>query len=145
MSFMSRIVCSMALLGSVGAMGCGGASNTPSSSSTTTSGATAKAQPPSTETAEQKFERQKADGIDKMCERLIDCSLQDAQENGSPEELAKLEKDRVGITAKARADCSDQYSDANLSPRQLTGIRACLSAATQCPVFTDCLVKATKR
>lgn len=89
------------------------------------------------ETAEQKFARQQSDTVHKMCQRLIDCSIEDARASLSPEEFAKLDPEK--IAPKAIADCTQEADKAPLSPRQVIGIRECLGAATSCPVFNECL------
>ncbi len=93
------------------------------------------------ETPEQKFARQRVDTTDKMCVRLVDCSLEDAKKTMSPEEIAQLEKENV--SEMALKDCSKQYGGMALSPRQVIGIRECLSAPSECAAFSDCLVAAT--
>lgn len=89
------------------------------------------------ETPEQKFARQQTDTIGKMCQRLIDCSIEDARKQMSAEEYAKLDVEK--IKPKAIADCTQDADKSPLSPKQVIGIRECLSQATECSVFTDCI------
>jgi hypothetical protein len=93
------------------------------------------------ETPEQKLARQQADAVNKMCIRVTDCSIEDAKKEWSAEELAKFEKNKDGISAAAVADCEKQYAAA-MSPRQVIDLRACLSEATECSVFGDCIATA---
>ena len=123
------------------ALGCGGSKkSTGGGSADPVVEPTTDAQ--ASETPEQKFARQKSDAVDKMCQRLIDCSLSDAEENMPPEELAELNKNREGITAKAVAGCNDEYGAAGMSPRQVIALRECLGQPTECPDFNACLSSA---
>lgn len=89
------------------------------------------------ETPEEKFGRQRSDTVDKMCERLVDCSIADAKSSLPPEELAQLDLEN---TAKgAMSDCTNNY--ASLSPRQVVVVRECLGEPTECPEFGLCLAK----
>ena len=96
------------------------------------------------ETPEEKFARQTDDAIDKMCQRLTDCSVEDARANMSGKELEELERDLPAIIPKAIDECKADYGKTPLSPRQVVGVRACLSEATECPVFAQCLEGAAK-
>jgi hypothetical protein len=94
------------------------------------------------ETPEEKFARQQTDTIDKMCQRLIDCSIDDAKKKMTPEDYEKLDVPK--IKPAAIADCRQNADKSPLSPRQVIGIRECLGAATECSVFGDCIDAATK-
>tara|TARA_R110002096_G_scaffold77896_1_gene183103 strand:- start:601 stop:1044 length:444 start_codon:yes stop_codon:yes gene_type:complete len=91
------------------------------------------------ESPEEKFARQKADAVGKMCERLIDCSVEEAKSQLPPEELAKL--DLENTSKKALAECNDAYSASPMSPRQVVSLRECLGQPTECPEFNSCLEK----
>jgi hypothetical protein len=93
------------------------------------------------ETPEQKFARQQADAVNKMCQRVTDCAIEDAKQEMSPEDLADLESKMDQILPKAIADCEGQYVSA-MSPRQLGDLRSCLGEATECSVFGECIATA---
>jgi hypothetical protein len=95
-----------------------------------------------TESPEEKFARQTADTVDKMCQRLIDCSIEDAKKNMSPEELEKLDVPKIKPVAIGK--CREEYGTSPLSPRQVIGIRTCLGQATDCSTFNDCIGSAGK-
>jgi len=90
-----------------------------------------------TETPEAKFARQKDDAVDKMCQRLIDCSVEDAKREMSPEELENLDLDAT--SRKAISDCNEAYGASAMSPRQVKTLRGCLGQPTECPDFNACL------
>ena len=92
-----------------------------------------------TESPEEKFDRQKTDAVGKMCERLIDCSVEDAKKQLPPEELAKL--DIENTSKKAMAECNEAYGTAPMSPRQVVTLRECLGEPSECPDFNACLGK----
>lgn len=89
------------------------------------------------ETPEEKFARQQGDTCNKMCQRLTDCSVEDAKATMTPEELEKLDLDAT--VPKAIEDCSQQCSGSPLSPRQVIAIRECLGQPTECSAFNECL------
>ena len=95
------------------------------------------------ETPEEKFARQQTDTVDKMCQRLIDCSIEDARQQLSPEKFAEMKVEE--LTPKAVADCTQEYDKAPMSPRQVIHIRGCLGEATECSAFNDCLSKASEQ
>lgn len=93
----------------------------------------------SIEDPEAKFARQRKDTCNKMCQRLTDCSLEDAEKNVSPDELAGLKE----VIPTAIADCTEQCDAGQLSPKQVIGIRACLAKPTSCDEFSKCLSTST--
>jgi hypothetical protein len=122
------------------ALGCGGSKKSTESGGGTgepvvTPATDAQAQ----ETPEAKFARQKDDAVDKMCQRLIDCSVEDAKREMPPEELAKL--DLENTSRQALSDCNDAYGASAMSPRQVMTLRECLGQPTECPDFNACLAK----
>lgn len=121
------------------ALACG--SSSPKTKDTASTPAVTASDTQPSETPEEKFDRQRVDTVGKMCVRLIDCAFADAKETMSPEELQQMEREK--IPERAVDDCSGKYGDMSLSPRQVIGIRSCLSEPTECSAFSDCLVKAT--
>lgn len=95
-----------------------------------------------TETPEEKFARQQTDTIDKMCQRLIDYSIEDAKKQMTPEALKELDVAKIRPTAIAK--CTEEYEKTQFSARQLNGIRECLGVATESAVFNECLDSAGK-
>jgi hypothetical protein len=133
------IVCSLAALL---LLGCGN-SNSPKQVEDPSKGTgTPASDAQAAETPEEKFARQQTDTLGKMCERLVDCSFEDAKEKLPPEEYKKL--DDPNIQKKAVSDCTDNADKSPLSPKQVINIRECLGEATECSVFTNCLVPADK-
>ena len=94
------------------------------------------------ETPEEKFARQQTDTVNKMCQRLVDCSIEDAKAQMSPEEFEKLDVPK--IMPAAIADCTQNADKSPLSPRQVIGIRECLGQPIECSVFSDCIGAAGK-
>ncbi len=119
-------------------MGCGGKNKAPESTADPVATPESDAQP--TETPEAKFARQKSDTVDKMCQRLTDCSIEDAQKNAPPEELVQINENLEGITRAAIADCNQQFAGP-MSPRQVITVRECLGQPTECTEFSACLDK----
>ncbi len=94
------------------------------------------------ETPEEKFARQQTDTVNKMCQRLVDCSIEDAKNSKTPGEVEAMEIEK--ITPIAINECTQKMDQGNLSPRQVVGLRECLGAASACNVFLDCIDSAGK-
>ena len=123
-----------------GTLGCGGAKKSADEGTGTGDPVVAPASDAQAEESpEAKFARQKDDAVDKMCQRLIDCSVEDAKREMPPEELAKLDLDTT--SRKAISDCNEAYGASPMSPRQVVILRGCLGEATECPEFNECLAK----
>ncbi|MCP4445455.1 MAG: hypothetical protein GY811_08950 [Myxococcales bacterium] len=140
---MMRLPTLLILSGSIfvgSALGCGGSKKSPNEGGGGPVAAT-EGDAQSAEGSEERFARQKDDAVEKMCQRMVDCQLQDADANMAPEELAELNKARDGITAAAIADCNNQYGEAQMSPRQVVALRECLGQPTECTEFFTCLDK----
>ncbi len=120
------------------AVGCGG-SKKPASENTDPVIVPPATDAQASETPEEKFTRQKADAVGKMCERIVDCSVEDAKNSLSPEELTKL--DLENTSKQALTECNEAYGAGPMSPRQVVDLRECLSQPTQCPDFMACLSK----
>jgi hypothetical protein len=102
---------------------------------------------PSTPSAQEqkltKLKEQQEATCGPMCERITECSVEDARASMSAEELAKLdlEKTAPAHTEKCSADCNER----DLSPRQIQTVRDCLSQPLECPAYLDCLDAARPR
>ena len=118
------------------ALGCGG-SKTSANDSKGDIAAVPAIDAQASESPNEKFARQKDDAVDKMCQRLIDCSVEDAKSQMTPEKLAEL--DLEATSRQAIADCNQHYGSTEMSPRQVLSLRECLGQPTACPEFNDCL------
>lgn len=90
-----------------------------------------------------KFEAQKQGTCEPMCERLTECAVQDLRENKSPEEVAKMELDKIAPIHTQ--ECNDDCKSRDLSPRQVQVVRNCLGVPHPCAEFRECLSAANKR
>lgn len=108
---------------------CGGSSDKPA--------ATPAAEPDRRAAAEAKLGAAQTSAVKAMCERLTECSAEDARKTMSPEELAKL--DLAATVPKLRAECEAEYGGVELSPRQVSVIRRCVSEAPDCASLPPCL------
>ena len=119
------------------ALGCGG-SKKPANEGSSDPVALPATDAQAAESPEEKFARQKTDAVGKLCERLIDCSVEDAK-TLPPEKLAEL--DLENTSKQALVECNEAYGLGPMSPRQVLVLRACLSEPTECPDFNTCLEK----
>jgi hypothetical protein len=78
-----------------------------------------------------------------MCERLVDCSVEDAKATITEAELAELAPEE--LVPKARAECEGEYASLTLSPRQIKVIQGCVNGPPACADFTACLDAANKQ
>lgn len=81
--------------------------------------------------------------IEAMCERLVDCSVEDARKTMTPAEVEKL--DLPHLVPRARAECEEDYSEHALSPRQIRIIQGCVNQQSTCAQLNDCLDAAKKK
>ncbi len=110
------------------------AESQPSSAST--------AQPSSDPDRERKLQalrdRQEA-ACDQVGDALLQCAIEDARANMSPDEIAKLDLEQTGRAFKAKF--SEECLGSDMSPRQVGVFEQCL-ADTACSVFVACLDQA---
>jgi hypothetical protein len=110
---------------------------------TTTDSTTAPARDPEADKraeSERKLRAAQDSAVEAMCERLVDCSVEDAKATMSKEELDKLKPDE--LVPQARAQCQDDYGKSALSPRQIKIIQGCVNEAEECSALTTCLQSA---
>jgi hypothetical protein len=118
----------------------GGAESEPARTSGGQGGAAAPAAGPS---PEEKLRAAQESAVQAMCERLVDCAVEEAKASMSPEEVAKLELDETG--PKLRAECEEEGMQNALSPRQVTVIQRCVNQDGTCDDLNACLDEAKKR
>jgi hypothetical protein len=113
---------------------CGG-----SSADSTAKAPAADPAPAPAPTADDKLRAAQDHAIEAMCDRLVDCAIDDAKaandpEVGDPEELRP----------KALARCNADYGQSSLSPRQIKTIQGCVNEARECPALDTCLESVNK-
>ncbi|HKE13768.1 MAG TPA: hypothetical protein VKB80_02800 [Kofleriaceae bacterium] len=98
--------------------------------------------PPAKSPEEQLRAAQKS-AIHAMCERLVDCALEEARATMTPDEVAKLEaEDRP---AQLRDKCEGEGAQSSLSPRQVRVVQQCVSQPGTCDELNTCLDQARKK
>ena len=112
-------------------LACGGSSGDGRSTSPAEDGKASEAE------ADRKLRAAQTSSIEAMCERLVDCSVEDAKKSMKPEELAELQPEE--LVPKARATCEREYGALSLSPRQIKVIRRCVNDAPDCSTLQVCL------
>ncbi len=80
--------------------------------------------------------------VEAMCERLVDCSVESLR-NAPPEERAKA-GNVDELIPKARAECEEEASKSDLSPRQVLTIQKCVNEGQTCEALVTCLDTAQK-
>lgn len=80
--------------------------------------------------------------VEAMCERLVDCSVESLR-NAPPEERAKA-GNVDELIPKARAECEEEASKSDLSPRQVLVVQKCVNEGQTCEALVSCLDTANK-
>ena len=93
--------------------------------------------------SERKLRAAQESAAEAMCERLVDCSIEAARANMTPEEVANLDLEKT--TVAARAECEDESSQRAWSPRQIRVVQRCVVEAEVCEALHTCLDEAKKR
>lgn len=114
-------------------LSCGGGA----SESTGTASSTPEPNP------EQKLLAAQESAMEAMCERLVDCAVQETRETMSADEVAKLDLDKRARLL--RDDCEAEGAQSRLSPRQVRVVQRCVNQDSSCPDFETCLQEAKKR
>jgi hypothetical protein len=94
-------------------------------------------------TADDKLRAAQVSAVHAMCERLVQCSIEDARATMSPDELAKLAPEE--LVPRAEADCEAEYGASALSPRQIKVIQRCVNEAAECAALDTCLAETKQR
>lgn len=77
-----------------------------------------------------------------MCERITQCSVEQARAQLSDEELAELDLENTAPEHTRR--CEQNCGASRLSPRQITVMRECVNGPQECGAYLDCLDQAKK-
>jgi hypothetical protein len=80
--------------------------------------------------------------VEAMCERLVDCSVESLR-NAPAEERAKA-GNVDELIPKARAECEEEASKSDLSPRQVITVQKCVNEGQTCEELISCLDTAQK-
>jgi len=92
---------------------------------------------------EQKLRAAQESAVQAMCERLVECAVEEARATMSPDEVAELELEKTA--PRLRDECEDEGSRSPLSPRQVTVIQRCVNDAAACDELQTCLDDARKQ
>ncbi|HWM86161.1 MAG TPA: hypothetical protein VNO33_09995 [Kofleriaceae bacterium] len=92
---------------------------------------------------ERKLRAAQDSAVAAMCERLVDCAVESAHANMSPEEVAKLDLEKTA--PRLREECEDEGGRSSLSPRQVRVIQDCVTSAESCDRLQTCLEQAKKQ
>jgi len=126
----------------VSLLGCGGSPNSGQSSLSNTGDDTNSDAPPAEATDEQKIRRAQLGTCGPMCERLVDCSVQDLRNNKSEAEIAEMQLEQ--LVPRAIDDCNAKCSGATISPRQIRVVQECVNGPEECKDYVTCLDKAQR-
>jgi hypothetical protein len=92
---------------------------------------------------EEKLRAAQESAVEAMCERLVDCAVEEARKNMSPDEVAKLDVEQTG--RKLRDECEAEGAQKALSPRQIRVVQRCVTQPGTCDELQTCLDEAKKR
>jgi len=92
---------------------------------------------------ERKLRAAQESAVEAMCERLVECAVESARANMSPEEVAKLDVEETA--PRLRDECEEETGRRSLSPRQVRVVQRCVTEAGTCDELHTCLDQAKKR
>lgn len=93
--------------------------------------------------SERKLRAAQESALEALCDRLVDCAIESARANMSPEEVAKLGVQE--LAPRLRDDCEADGGRSEWSPRQVRITQRCLTAGGTCDELNTCLDEARKK
>ncbi|HLU65945.1 MAG TPA: hypothetical protein VKZ63_06700 [Kofleriaceae bacterium] len=123
--------------GCSGSSGGGGQAAEPTGGAGAAGGETGGQQPAAADDPEVQLRAAQDHAVEAMCERLVQCGIEDAP----PEERAEHEK----FVAQYREACEEEAGQSDLSPRQVRVIQRCVNEAASCQALDECLQEAQKK
>lgn len=129
----------------VGAAACGGGGGDASDPATTTSAPTARPEPPPSgdADAERRLRAAQDSAVEALCERLVDCAIEEARASMTPEQVAELDVEDTG--ARLRDKCEGEGATSTLSPRQIRVVQRCVNQQSTCDELHVCVDEAKKQ
>lgn len=124
----------------VGLLACGGSSQT--TSEEPKPGGSAGSADSGELSPEDRLYRSQLATCGPVCERITQCSVEQARANLSDAELAKLDLERTAPEHTRR--CQRKCDASRLSPRQVKVMRQCVNGPQDCASYLDCLDAAKK-
>ena len=125
------------------AMACGGGGEA-SEPAAPTSPAAAEPEPaPPDAEAERKLRAAQDSAVEALCERLVDCAIEEARASMTPEQVAELDVEDTG--ARLRDKCEGEGATSTLSPRQIRVVQRCVNQDGTCADLQTCVAEAKKQ
>jgi hypothetical protein len=116
---------------------CGGSSSEPKEP---TPAEPAEPAEPEVSEGERKLRAAQANAVHAMCERLVDCAVEEASREQTAEEAAQ--SSTPAVLDRARAECESGYGQVEMSPRQIKLVQRCVNEARACAALEACLAEA---
>lgn len=129
------LVCALFL----GAAGCGGGGGDASEPAATND----PPEPARPADAEEKLRAAQASAVEALCERLVDCAIEEARATMTPEQVAELDVEETG--ARLRDKCEGEGATSALSPRQIRVVQRCVNQNGSCDELQACVEEAKKQ
>jgi hypothetical protein len=98
---------------------------------------------PAAGSSEAKLRAAQASAVEAMCERLVQCAVESARANMTPDEVAELNLDETA--PRLREQCQEDGDKSQLSPRQVRVVQRCVNEAAECEALQTCLEQARKQ
>jgi hypothetical protein len=129
----------------VGAAACGGGGGDASEPAAAASppAAEPEASPTGDAEAERKLRAAQDSAVEALCERLVDCAIEEARASMTPEQVAELDVEDTG--ARLRDKCEGEGATSTLSPRQIRVVQRCVSQQGTCDELQACVEEAKKQ
>lgn len=127
----------------LGAAACGGGGSDASEPAATASPPAAQPEPSADAEAERKLRAAQDSAVAALCERLVDCAIEEARASMTPEQVAELDVEDTG--ARLRDKCQGEGATSTLSPRQIRVVQRCVNQPGTCDDLQACVEEAKKQ
>ena len=122
---------------------CGGGGGASEPAATASPPAAQPEPAPSGAEAERKLRAAQDSAVEALCERLVDCAIEEARASMTPEQVAELDVEDTG--ARLRDKCEGEGATSTLSPRQIRVVQRCVNQQGTCDELQTCVQEAKKQ
>jgi hypothetical protein len=137
------LLASVLVLGAAAACGGGGGAASEPAATASTPAAQPEPSPATEAEAERKLRAAQESAVEALCERLVDCAIEEARASMTPEQVAELDVEDTG--ARLRDKCEGEGATSTLSPRQIRVVQRCVNLDATCDDLQACVAEAKKQ
>lgn len=135
------LLASVLVLGACG--GGGGEASEPAATPSPPAAEQESARPDDDTDGKRKLRAAQDSAVEALCERLVDCAIEEARSSMTSEEVAQLDVKDTG--ARLREECEGEGASSTLSPRQIRVVQRCVNQNGTCSDLQACVQEAKKQ